>query len=264
MRILMTIGIAILLTVGTVATWLGNNDVAQTKSIEDDGIKVHGEWEVKVIGEDGNEDVFAFNNALVGWGETVLVSLLAGKTQVDDIYIHPILVEEGVLQKPSDPYLGYNLSSQCNLKETIEVKDQYGSHIKILATGETKPLTGNPIEEGEAIVYTWQGDEVLVTELHVNQSDFRSIILTAQCTTSSTPKTLVMVQSVLTTNDPILTTQTGDDLDYFSQSLHQLLLTKQGVLTKKYLNPQGVPSKTEGVPVAPGDILQFKVTISFE
>jgi hypothetical protein len=78
-----------------------------------------------------------------------------------------------------------------------------------------------------------------------------------------------MVQSVLTTNDPILTTQTVDDLHYFSRAkdikaLDKLILDKQGVLTKKYLNPQGVPSKTEGVPVAPGDILQFKVTISFE
>ena len=82
MKTLFVSGFVILLAISAWATLNNDSDMTQSQNMGNEGINVHGDWEVKIIDPDGSSEVFAFKNALTDGAPYVLSALLAGQTSV--------------------------------------------------------------------------------------------------------------------------------------------------------------------------------------
>ena len=82
MKTLFVSGFVILLAISAWATLNNDSDMTQSQNMGNEGINVHGDWEVKIIDPDGSSEVFAFKNALIFSGAWVLTALLSGETSV--------------------------------------------------------------------------------------------------------------------------------------------------------------------------------------
>ena len=82
MKTLFVSGFVILLAISAWATLNNDSDMTQSQNMGNEGINVHGDWEVKIIDPDGSSEVFAFKNALTYGAPYVLSALLAGQTSV--------------------------------------------------------------------------------------------------------------------------------------------------------------------------------------
>ncbi len=75
MKTLFVSGFAILLAISAWATLNNDSDMTQSQNMGNEGINVHGDWEVKIIDPDGSSEVFAFKNALTHRGKLLLFHL---------------------------------------------------------------------------------------------------------------------------------------------------------------------------------------------
>ena len=87
MKTLFVSGFAILLAISAWATLNNDSDMTQSQNSGNEGIKVHGDWEVKIIDPDGSSEVFAFKNALTTDGAGLLTQLILGESSVVDMGI---------------------------------------------------------------------------------------------------------------------------------------------------------------------------------
>ena len=75
MKTLFVSGFVILLAISAWATLNNDSDMTQSQNMGNEGINVHGDWEVKIIDTDGSSEVFAFKNALTHRGKLLLFHL---------------------------------------------------------------------------------------------------------------------------------------------------------------------------------------------
>ena len=75
MKTLFVSGFVILLAISAWATLNNDSDMTQSQNMGNEGINVHGDWEVKIIDPDGSSEVFAFKNAVTNRGKLLLFHL---------------------------------------------------------------------------------------------------------------------------------------------------------------------------------------------
>ena len=91
MKTLFVSGFVILLAISAWATLNNDSDMTQSQNMGNEGIKVHGDWEVKIIDPDGSSEVFAFKNALTAGGGQLLTKMLLGQAHIVEWSIMPVV-----------------------------------------------------------------------------------------------------------------------------------------------------------------------------
>ena len=91
MKTLFVSGFVILLAISAWATLNNDSDMTQSQNMGNEGINVHGDWEVKIIDPDGSSEVFAFKNALTQGGKQVLTKMLLGQAHIVEWSIRPVV-----------------------------------------------------------------------------------------------------------------------------------------------------------------------------